>query len=141
MRRARAPRRGGEPTIALINVVFLLLVFFLIAGQLSPPMDQDIELPSVKDLTPTQAPDALLITENGALLYKGQPTTLEVFWTQHPQALALEQQADSDDLPRLRIVPDRRVPAKQLLGISRSLRDLGAKDIWIVTQRGLEQES
>ncbi|SMR82440.1 biopolymer transport protein ExbD [Aliiroseovarius halocynthiae] len=139
MRRRSVERRKAEPTIALINVVFLLLVFFLIAGQLSPPMDQDIKLASVKDLTSTQAPDALVIDQDGALSYQGVPITPEAYWDEHPQS----KLADDEEVPqskRLRLVPDRRVPAVTLLGVANELRKLGARDIWIVTQRGLDDE-
>lgn len=138
MRRPRQTRRKAEPTIALINVVFLLLVFFLIAGQLSPPLDQDIELPSVATLPPTQAPDALVIAADGSLRHQGQPTTLDAYWQQHAQSKLGEQDA-LDPATRLRLVPDRRAEAATLLSVAQSLRDLGARDIWIVTQKGLEQ--
>lgn len=135
MRRSPASRPRAEPTIALINVVFLLLVFFLIAGQLSPPMDRDLTLASVSDLAPTQAPGTLLITADGKLLYKGEPTDPDQFWL-------AQQAASEDDLQdpatlKLRIVPDRDLPAHRLLAISAQLRALGADNLWVVTERGL----
>lgn len=138
MRRPRPIRPKAEPTIALINVVFLLLVFFLIAGQLSPPLDQDIELPSVAKLPPTQAPDALIIAADGSLRHKGQPTTLDAFWQQHAQSKLGAEDAP-DPATRLRLIPDRRAEAATLLNVAQGLRDLGARDIWIVTQKGLDQ--
>ena len=35
MIRLARPRRPREPTIALINIVFLMLIFFMVAGQIS----------------------------------------------------------------------------------------------------------
>ena len=37
-------KKHREPTIALINVVFLMLIFFLVAGRIAPPLDADLQL-------------------------------------------------------------------------------------------------
>ncbi|HBS14056.1 MAG TPA: biopolymer transporter ExbD, partial [Alcanivorax sp.] len=34
-----------EPVLPLINVVFLLLIFFMVAGQLAPRPEGDVEAP------------------------------------------------------------------------------------------------
>lgn len=70
MRRARQKTKR-EPTIALINIVFLMLVFFMVAGTLAQPMDSDLKLVRTADLESRPAPDALVITEDGTLSYQG----------------------------------------------------------------------
>lgn len=37
--RAHRQKSEREPTIALINIVFLMLVFFMVAGTLAAPLD------------------------------------------------------------------------------------------------------
>lgn len=37
-------KRKMESTISLINIVFLMLIFFLVAGQLAPPADKEVDL-------------------------------------------------------------------------------------------------
>jgi len=44
------PKNAREPTIALINVVFLLLVFFMIAGSIAPPLSNSVQLAETRDL-------------------------------------------------------------------------------------------
>lgn len=39
---------------------------------------------------------------------------------------------------RVRVVPDRDLPAGKLVALGRALRAAGAKQVAIVTQRGLE---
>ena len=39
-------RRPYESVVPLINVVFLLLIFFLLAGTLQPTDDVDVDLPA-----------------------------------------------------------------------------------------------
>ena len=117
------PRRKAEPTIALINVVFLMLVFFLVAGQIAAPPDPGLS-PVLAHTDPARAPDdALVIRADGALFWKGQPTT------------AAEFTAAQAAPGVLRIMPDRDLPARDLLGIAASLRALGATGLRVVTQQ------
>ena len=112
-----------EPTIALINVVFLMLVFFLIAGSVAPPLDDQIDLVDTTTLDGRPPPDAGVLQADGILEFRGAPVTAAELVARDPQ-------------PRL--VPDRNVPAETLLRTARELQAAGAMQIWIVTERGLE---
>ena len=46
-RRQKAPR---DPVISLINIVFLILIFFMVAGSLSSPPDPSIRFVQTEDL-------------------------------------------------------------------------------------------
>jgi biopolymer transport protein ExbD len=115
----------GEATIALINIVFLMLIFFLIAGQIAPPVPQDLNLASARDLEAHPPPDALVLTAGGELRFRGQAATVEGF---------MQGQQD----PVARLVPDREVPAKRLMEVAASLRAAGAERVILVAERGLE---
>lgn len=128
MRRARQKTKR-EPTIALINIVFLMLVFFMVAGTLAQPMDSDLKLVRTVDLESRPAPDALVITEDGTLNYQG---------TQILSAAAFMQRQESQLEPVVRLVPDRDLAARDLVRIARELRSSGAGRVLIVTERGLE---
>lgn len=120
----RAPvRQAKEPTIALINVVFLMLIFFLIAGSVAPPLDPRVALVDTTELEGRAPPDAAVILPDGTLELRGQPVTLA-------EIIA--------DTPTPRLVPDRALPAVDLVTISRQLREAGAQEVWIVTERGME---
>jgi biopolymer transport protein ExbD len=69
MRRQRRTRR--EPTVTLINIVFLLLVFFVVAGTLAPPLDREVSLVTTNDLPPDGPPDALVLHADGRLTWRG----------------------------------------------------------------------
>jgi biopolymer transport protein ExbD len=120
--RRTKPRTGREPTIALINVVFLMLVFFLIAGTVAAPLDPRVALVETAELDGRAPPDAAVVLADGTLLLDGRSIT--------PAALAASG-------PILRLVPDRALPANDLVALSRSLRDAGAEEVWIITERGL----
>ncbi|WP_341863749.1 biopolymer transporter ExbD [Gymnodinialimonas sp. 57CJ19] len=109
----RAPsRRVKEPTIALINVVFLMLIFFLIAGSFALPLDPRVALVDTATLEGRAPPDATVILPDGTLELRGQPVTLA-------EIIA--------NTPTPRLVPDRALPAAELVTISRQLRDAGRR--------------
>lgn len=128
MRRARTASKR-EPTIALINIVFLMLVFFMVAGTLAQPIDSDLRLVRTADLEGRPPPDALVIRADGTMNYRGEPVT---------KAEDYMQGISSAASPEIRLVPDRDLPASQLVRIARKLRALGAGRIMIVTERGLD---
>lgn len=121
---SRRPHRKREPTIALINVVFLLLVFFLIAGTLAPPLDNRLTLIKTADLEAAPPPDGVVILSDGTLLKSGDIVTIEDIAT---------------DGGVVRIVPDRELPAAKLVQIGRQLRSGGIEEVVIITEQALGQ--
>ncbi|SFJ69638.1 ExbD/TolR family protein [Celeribacter neptunius] len=125
----RKSRDKPEPTIALINVVFLMLVFFLVAGTIAQPLDKDLSLVRTADLDPLAPPDALVVAPDGTLSYRGEALdTVSAYL-----ARIRPQEAET-----LRIVPDRDLPAARLIEIGAELQAGGAQRVMIVTQRGTE---
>ncbi|MEM1101331.1 MAG: biopolymer transporter ExbD, partial [Pseudomonadota bacterium] len=45
----RSARDRGEPTLPLINIVFLMLIFFLVTAQTARPLDPSMELVETDD--------------------------------------------------------------------------------------------
>jgi biopolymer transport protein ExbD len=123
--RPLTPRRRRDTTIALINVVFLMLIFFLIAGTIAPALDPDLQLAETAGLEGREPPDALVLHADGSLSFRGMPSD--------PAAFMAAQETAA-----VRIVPDRNVPAPRLIEVAGSLRRLGASDIFLVTERAIE---
>ncbi len=123
-------RRRSEPMIALINIVFLMLIFFLVAAAIAPPLDRGVDLVEASRLEGRAPPDAAVIRADGSMLYRGAEITSEAYL-----AARLSEQSGA---VALRLVPDRTLPAAQLVAIAGELRRSGAEEIWIVTERGLE---
>ncbi len=125
MIRPAPPRRKRDTTIALINVVFLMLIFFLIAGTIAPALDPDLQLTDTAGLEGREPPDALLLHTDGTLSYRGRPSDPAAFMATH-------------DTGPVRIVPDRNVPAPRLIEVAGTLRRLGASTILLVTEQAIE---
>lgn len=123
-RRRRPPR---DPTLALINIVFLMLVFFLVAGQVAPPLDPSLTLVRTADLAAAPPPDALVIHADGRIAHRGADVADLAGW--------LAAQPD-DSRAVLRLVPDRDLPAERLVSIGRAALQAGAGRIVIVTEQG-----
>ncbi len=128
MMRTRPKRQKPEPTITLINIVFLMLIFFLVAGTLAQPLDPELTLVRARDLAAQPPDDALVIDAAGELSYRGIPLPdIDAYVSEH-----------IGDRSALRIVPDRNLPARQLVQIGNQLRAAGAERVILVTERGLE---
>lgn len=125
MRRARRSS-GREPTIALINVVFLMLVFFMVTSRVAPPMERGLTLVRTSELELRPPPDALVLTADGALRFRGEAVA-------DPAAFVAMQDGEV-----VKIVPDRALDAQRLVAVSGALRRAGAGRIVIVTERALE---
>ena len=126
--RRRDARKEREPTIALINIVFLMLIFFLVAGTIAPPLDTDLKLVRTADIDTTALSDALVVHENGDMTHKGKAVT-----SVDDYIAPLKEEARAT----VRIIPDRNLPAETLVRIGRELRAAGASRVLIVTERGL----
>ncbi len=117
--------RNRDSTIPLINVVFLMLIFFLIAGTIAPPLDPDLDLVDTSELKGREPPDALVLHRDGTLSFRGRPTDPAAFMAAHPSG-------------PVRIVPDKNAAAPRLIEVTSSLRRLGAPSVFLVTEQALE---
>ncbi|SNR73543.1 ExbD/TolR family protein [Puniceibacterium sediminis] len=122
----RKPRTAREPTIALINVVFLMLVFFMVAGTLAPPMESDLSLVRTADLDGRAPPEVLVIHADGRLSHRGMPL---------PDVVTYLTTAQDSDVVRL--MPDRDLPAETLLRIADEAQAAGPKSVLIITEKAL----
>jgi len=118
-------RSKGEPTIGLINVVFLMLIFFLIAGTLAPAPGEGIALVDLGDTPLQPPPDALVLTAEGRLLQGGAETDAARYLATLTE-------------PRVaRILPDRRAQASTLVTLAAALTEGGAARVVILGERGV----
>lgn len=125
----RRPKPKAEPTIALINVVFLMLVFFMVAGALAPALDPTVRLVEAADLEAAPPPDALVIRADGTLSFRGAELT-------SPEAyVRIVREEEAAFVARL--VPDRALPAATLVAVAKELRSLGATRITLLSERSL----
>lgn len=128
--RLRPARREPDLT-SLINIVFLILIFFIVAGTLRPFSARDIELAKVANEAAASAvPSHLVVDRNGQIWWSGR-------------AIDLDQLADRiarADKPAqgkpITIVADGRASGTRILEIARTLRRAGFQEVAAMVERG-----
>ena len=121
-------RTADDSLIPLINIVFLLLIFFMVAGQISQQQDPSISPPSsASRLTLEPAKVELSMNATGALTLDGQAVDSETL-AQRITSLAAEE-ADI----RVSLRADRDATAADLDEVFTELRELGVSTITLHT--------
>ena len=116
-----------EPMLPLINVVFLLLVFFMVAGHMAQQPPVDVQTPeSDARHQPLEDMPRLTLRPGGELLLDGQSLTRKRLAAKGQQLLAGER-------PRLHA--DARVSSKELRPVLQALRDAGFDSVRLITLR------
>ena len=123
MRRTRS-RTEREPTTALINIVFLILIFFMVAGSLAAPPLVSPDYVESDTGTCCSPPDALIITADGAMFFQNQPV-----------ASAEDYLGLIGDEAPARLLPDKAFPAADLLHLVNRLQDAGADHVILMTEK------
>lgn len=116
--RPRAPR---ESVVPMINVVFLLLIFFLMSAQIAPPDPVDVVPPSV------------VLADGPA------PTDLPVLWLGREGTLLTEDGLAPDMGafgPAISLRADADAPAADLARVLRDLASAGVREVTLVAHQG-----
>jgi biopolymer transport protein ExbD len=101
----RVTSSSDDNMIPLINIVFLLLIFFMVAGQIKAQPDKEITLPVSSELENAHAdPLRLEIFVDGAFKLNGHYVELEQIRTQ----------IEKESRGVIALFADARVTAKQL---------------------------
>jgi len=125
------PRRQFETLIPLINVVFLLLIFFLLAGTMTPSDNVAVKLPvGAIDDPEREMPTTLLIEADG-FVWLGE-RVIDPKIAEQP----LKEYLADKGLERVAVKADAEAPAEALLFLMEALRKVGVQQVTIVTERG-----
>jgi len=112
-----------DSLIPMINIVFLLLIFFMVAGQISARESESIEPPiSSSERSLERENWVIQINSQQTLLLNGEPIELK------------ELVVDSVQLERVTIKADQNTAAKTLYPVLKKLREQGVQDILLYSQ-------
>lgn len=112
----------GEELVPLINVVFLLMVFFLLAGSISKRDDLALEPPeSITELKRVPASQQLRVMPNGSLRLDGK-------------AIALED-LTSQGLNQVEIQADAQTNVGLVKPVLAALQSAGVSEVRLLTRR------
>lgn len=117
----------AENTVALINVVFLLLVFLLVAGSITSQAERSVELATSEQAEAgSHGGGALVLGSDGVLRNAGAPVVIA-------QLAATRERASP-----VRIAAHRGAPAQALIAIVADLRAAGFSDVGVIVARSGE---
>ncbi|MEM9011165.1 MAG: biopolymer transporter ExbD [Pseudomonadota bacterium] len=123
--RSRRQRDDDEDRILpLINIVFLLLIFFMVVGRLSAGDPFEIQPPySRSNGAPANEPTLVSIGEDGQLALNGALIAED----------ALLAQVGQLNVPEIRIKSDGRVEALRVVALMNQFRALGIQSVRLMT--------
>ena len=116
-------RRPSEAIVPMINVVFLLLIFFLMSAQITPPAPFDVTLPESASESAAQPTDTLYMDAQGRLAFNAARGEA-VF-----DAIAARAAPDAT----LQIRADTRLEAQALARLLPELAARGIAEIELLT--------
>jgi len=123
-------RERPENVTPLINVVFLLLIFFMMAGQLSRTDPFPLDPPaSASEREPAKQPATLYVAADGRIAVGGEDVELDGL------AGALAKARD-EDAGRLRLKADKGADAARVVAVMDRVREAGVARIDLLTVRG-----
>lgn len=126
--------QSDENLIPLINIVFLMLIFFMVAGQIQRSDAQRIDPPDSisEQVLQKQNRAELLVTEEGALYLDGQEIAANELSKQLQLSLA---QASNPQVFTVQVKVDGSLDVVQLQSTLRSIKAAGLLRISLITQK------
>jgi biopolymer transport protein ExbD len=126
---APPPRRKPDFTLTMINIVFLLLLFFLTTGSLTNRNEAQADIPFTRDLPLEKLPrPLLLLTADGSLFLDGKAQPRATLMVDAKAALA----ATGDPDAALNLLAQKEMAARDFLKVAQELRT-GGITVQIVT--------
>ena len=125
------PRKRFQPdfSLATVNIVLLLLLYFIVAGDPAEQGERAITPPTTRDLALAGLPRPLLaLPPDGELTLDGTATTPTALYTR----------IAAGELPRVHLLAARDHPAQALLALAGTLASSGA-EVQMVTLRPAER--
>lgn len=126
---ARKRKANASWQLQLVNIVFLLLLFFVMNGTISNIQDASIDIPRTVELAAAgTVSEAAYVSAGNSLSFQGQPATAKSI------AAAWLARSNANAKPFL-VVADRHLAAVLLMQRLQDLKEAGILNISLVTVR------
>jgi biopolymer transport protein ExbD len=128
----RLKQDDEERVLPLINVVFLLLIFFMLAGRLSASDPFAVTPAQSASEGLPEAPQMLvLVGADGTLALDGD--ILDAAALEAALVTRLAARGEGAPPPRIRLKADGRAPAVRIVAVMEMLRDAGVETLNLLT--------
>ncbi|WP_066707699.1 ExbD/TolR family protein [Celeribacter ethanolicus] len=136
---SETPRpQASESVVPMINVVFLLLIFFLMTAEIAPPDPLELDLPDAGVEAEITAPLPLYLGRDGTLAFRdvqGEEAVLRALELERI-ALCADGGCEGASGPSIAMSADREVSAATLAALLPKLAALGFPKVELVTRAG-----
>jgi biopolymer transport protein ExbD len=130
--RLRANRKRKEPAenmIPLINIVFLILIFFLVASTVRPFSDREVRLADTSESKGSGAGTRMAVLRRDGTKYLGGELVSDDELRQQFKTWAAESERG------VTLVADRNMPASQLVAVVTLANAAGVKNVKLLTRK------
>ena len=125
------PKSDEERILPLINIVFLLLVVFMLAGQLTASDPFRVEPPlSSTEGQPKEQDTTILVGTDGRLALDGTVTEADAL------IQAIEARVARGDIGEVRLKADGQADAAQVVAVMELLRMAGVESLHLLAASG-----
>lgn len=127
-RRQRPRGNGDESILPLTNVVFLLLIFFMLAGRLASPEAFDIQPPvSTSEAQARRDGLEIQLSAGGDIAIDGRAVDLDALEER------VGEQIEANPALALRLKADGAGDATRVVAVMQALRDAGGEKLRLIT--------
>ena len=124
-------KHAEENLIPLINIVFLILIFFLVASTIRPFSDRYVRLATATDvLASSRARQIVIIRQDGSTHIAGREVSTEILKQQFSHWAAAEPTKS------VTLVADKNTPASLFVSIVAMANSKGVQNVKLLTQKG-----
>lgn len=124
----RAARTSEENVLPLINIVFLLLIFFMITGALSATLPFDVEPPTVTRAEADEPPgEGVAIAADGRIAFAGEHIDIDELVER-----AAHWREETGPDAALPVQADATAASEHLLVVVDRLREAGVRQIRLI---------
>jgi len=134
-------RNNDDGLIPMINVVFLLLVFFMVAGTIKPKSPIEIDSPESSLTQESKAQRVLFLAADGAMALDGETVVAEELADILIKGKALDPAESSDDAtePSASLLQDQKIINQDIAKTEETKLPLGLKADASVTIKQLRE--
>ena len=128
--RRKKDEQQGIDISPLIDMVFILLIFFMVSTTFQKDMDIEINRPKAASATRSSTKDIrVFIARDGSIFLNGQPVRSWMIQSR----IADQLKAGSSE--SVLIVADDQVPTRKLVDVVDEARLAGAEDVGVATEQ------
>lgn len=116
--------------LPLINVVFLMLIFFLLAGTIAPAYELDVSPPSAQQSdSQSRQGSTVYVSKDGQVSFQNGLMDIAAL------GAAVAQRPDGSP-DNLRVAVDEETDGQLLIDVVAQLRGAGVSRVYLVTRQG-----